>query len=278
MNFKETCHKTGSKDSLFSSHHWITIIAGILVARLKGNCSPVVSRLNKLGNGSEYCFNTVIGNRKGDGIDPKHMYDEVVLSQKRQALPLFHFDATTHSDVLYEMHVMIQSIIDVFFNDCRQTLVLPYALSTALECNRFYKRMLMDNFRELQRKRRRIMQTYGDAFQSHATETVAMVPQQSNPSPLSFSLLSFGNEQHKQELPASTPPRIFDPTSPLWGDLSEPHVPQESALTAISFSGGNAASMARGIERVVYVGDTSLPPPFPEEWPSSPQLRQNHNH
>ena len=63
--------------------------AGLVVARLKGSCSQRVKKISQIQDGHSYT--SIVGN-KISGIDPIGYYDEIVLLESSQVIPLVRFE------------------------------------------------------------------------------------------------------------------------------------------------------------------------------------------
>jgi hypothetical protein len=219
-----------------------------MVARLKGNCSTVLRHKSELDPLSEFCFSTIVGNKRGNVQDPKHAYDEVVLQQSTQAVPLFSFSSDTLApQLLRDLHKKIQIILDKHLNQGRLTTLEPFFLDEDFRGSSF-------------RKRRRIGRNTA--------------------SPGLTSWICSNNALF------SVPPRIFDPTSPLWEDVPtsvqchnsfpiQTHIPQQQQQQQQQKQQQEPPKEFQLLG--CFSGDTSLPPPFPVGWqnPSQPpQLTQ----
>lgn len=251
----------------------VSILAGIMVARLKGNCSPVVSRITELDHHSQLCFNTVIGNKKGNLIDPTHQFDEVVLQQRTQVVPLVSFHKTWNDvcpHFLHTLHVKIQSIIDQYFNDGHQTRAGYYENNDQMKELPFRKRRIR---RIRKSELKRIRTDKRNVAQRPVSSPLAVMTHKTvSPPAVVPPLLSLDQGQNHLSL-SSAPPRLFDPTSPLWDDFPPPLPSHSTRLPVEASQSFDLAPGHGGPSRIVHLGDTTLPPPFPNSWSFNAQAQ-----
>jgi hypothetical protein len=92
--------------------------SGLLVAILKGRVKRIAP-----GGMADMTIDSGIGNKKHLTLGPIPIYhDETVLRTASQCLPLVHYDASSvsrsHSaDQLWECHLQLQILMDIFFNE-----------------------------------------------------------------------------------------------------------------------------------------------------------------
>lgn len=244
-----------------------------MVLRIKGSCSTVVGHRSELDRHSELRFNTVIGNKKGDVIDPEHVHDEVVLRRANQVMPMLHFESTVMSDCfprfLREMHIKVQSVVDNHFNDGRRTRVSPYVPARDVKSDQLRKKRRRDwSITEAKSRKKHIAIPVKDPRRPAAANSAQLL----------------GQQKQLQQTITPTSPRLFDPTSPLWGDFPVPPIAQvtsslpndvsqlttEASPTQLALAQGDTlANQANGpADNPLqwFFGDTSLPPPFEDSW------------
>ena len=103
---------------------------GLLVARLKGNCSAKFHGSLRGRPGNE--IHTIIGNKRDSTSDLSGLYDEIVLRKSNQVIPLVRFSRTSSNGSnkidaelkhLYDVLETVQEVVDEFCNDGRRTPV-----------------------------------------------------------------------------------------------------------------------------------------------------------
>jgi hypothetical protein len=106
-------------NNCFSFSHFGPV--GLLVARLKGNCTPRVPSGHSVR--VDGLFQTVIGNKQAT-IDSDGLFDEIVLQKSAQVIPLVRFPQSvsmgTNDDTLnrlYDIMEAVQVVVDEFCND-----------------------------------------------------------------------------------------------------------------------------------------------------------------
>ena len=108
---------------------------GIVVARLKGRCSERTGGFRPVATQSgKQMYDTVIGNKQVQ-YDPEGLYDEIVLKQSSQVIPLVRFSSllTSHTPAasgnisrhnlknLYSTIEEVKKVVDEFCNDGKAT-------------------------------------------------------------------------------------------------------------------------------------------------------------
>lgn len=103
-----------------------------MAVRLKGICSNVLSRSDEIQEHDGCRFNTIIGNYRkeddggSDDDDPSGAYNEVVLRQSCQIVPIVLFRAITcdyETHHVYDLHESLQSVLDHHLNNGKLTSI-----------------------------------------------------------------------------------------------------------------------------------------------------------
>ena len=98
-------------------------IKGIIIARLKGLCSHSFSTSFEAEG---CCFDTIIANARRNNYFRDPFYNEVILRQSCQAVPLATFPSINsgrESHLIYNLHMELQRVIDRHLNNGSHTAI-----------------------------------------------------------------------------------------------------------------------------------------------------------